>query len=255
MLPHHRCLNPNHKAHELIKNSFASRASSDKAGQDAPRAFFLDLLLYVAVMFGVREVYFSDLGFLANGLMWSTTTLIFASWRMHARGVSWQDLGLCVPKDLKLALAATALIPAFAIGSIIVFQLLKDQLFPGLAPDNSNAEAGGKFGELAGNWALFFSIIPLIWLQSTLEELLDRGFLIHWIEKTLSSTWFATAVAVVAQAVIFGFRHSYDLSERSITVGLIGLAMGLGYVLFGRNLWPLIIAHCALNTISMVGRV
>ena len=55
--------------------------------------------------------------------------------------------------------------------------------------------------------------------------------------------------------MIFGFRHSYDLSERSITVGLIGLAMGIGYVAVGRNLWPLILAHGSLNTISMIDRM
>ena len=66
---------------------------------------------------------------------------------------------------------------------------------------------------------------------------------------------FATVIAVVLQAFIFGFRHSNDLSERSITVGLIGLIMGIAYVNFGRNLWPLIIAHCILNSISMVERV
>ena len=55
--------------------------------------------------------------------------------------------------------------------------------------------------------------------------------------------------------MIFGFRHSNDSSERSITVGLIGLAMGIGYVACGRILWPLIIAHCILITMSMVDRV
>ena len=77
----------------------------------------------------------------------------------------------------------------------------------------------------------------------------------NWIERMFSSTRLATVLAVILQAVVFGFRHSNDLSERSITVGLIGLAMGVGYVVFGRNLWPLILAHCALNTVSMVGRV
>ena len=77
----------------------------------------------------------------------------------------------------------------------------------------------------------------------------------NWIERMFSGTLVATILAVILQAVIFGFRHSYDLSERSITVGLIGLAMGVGYVAFGRNLWPLIIAHCLLNTISMFDRV
>jgi len=102
---------------------------------------------------------------------------------------------------------------------------------------------------------LFLAIIPLVWLESALEELLDRGFLISWIERTLSSTTVATVLAVVLQAAIFGLRHSYDLLERSVTVALIGLAMGIGYVAFGRNLWSLILAHCLLNTASMVERV
>jgi len=70
-----------------------------------------------------------------------------------------------------------------------------------------------------------------------------------------SKTTIATILAVILQALIFGFRHSYDLSDRSIRVGLIGLIMGIAYVKFGRNLWPLIIAHCVLNTMSMVDRV
>ena len=43
--------------------------------------------------------------------------------------------------------------------------------------------------------------------------------------------------AVIIQAARIGFRHSYDLSEKSITVGLIGLIMGIAYMAFGRNLW------------------
>ena len=71
----------------------------------------------------------------------------------------------------------------------------------------------------------------------------------------ISKSSFATSISVLLQAMIFGFRHSYDISERSITVGIIGLVMGIAYVKFGRNLWPLIIAHCILNTMSMVEKV
>ena len=217
--------------------------------------FLADLVFYLAVMFAIREVYFDQVGFLTNGLFWSATTLVVATWRMRARQVSWADLGLRRPENYLKSLLATAVIIGLAIASIIVFQLIKDQVAPGLAPDQSDENSTSKFGELAGNWLLFFSIIPLVWLQSALEEMLDRGFLMNWIERMLGSTWFATGLAVVSQAMIFGFRHSYDISERSITVGLIGLAMGIGYVAFGRNLWPLILAHCALNTVSMAGRV
>ena len=206
-------------------------------------------------MFLIREVYLPEIGFLANGLLWSFTTLAVATWRMKVRGVSWTDLGLCNPKSYKGALIATVAILGLAVFSVVVFQMMKDQLAPGLAPDTSGESAVSKFGDLRGNWILFLTIIPFVWLESLLEEVLDRGFLISWIERMLSNGLVATVFAVIAQAAIFGFRHSYDLSERSITVGLIGLAMGIGYVVFGRNLWPLIIAHCILNTMSMLDRV
>ena len=227
-------------------------AATHKTGSGA---FFVDLALYLAVMFAIREVYFESVGFIANGLFLSLTTLVVASWRMKARGVSWAELGLRRPESLKKTAVATAVILGMAIGSIVIFEILKDALSLGLSPDTSDQSATSKFGDLKDNWGLFFSIIPLIWLESLLEELLDRGFLMNWIERMFSSTLFATILAVILQAAIFGFRHSNDLSERSITVGLIGLAMGIGYVVFGRNLWPLILAHCALNTVSMLDRV
>ena len=77
----------------------------------------------------------------------------------------------------------------------------------------------------------------------------------NWFERLFSKTSLNTILAVIFQAAIFGFRYSYDLSERSITVGLIGLIIGIAYLAFGRNLWPLIIAHCILNTMSMQERV
>jgi len=219
------------------------------------RAYFVDLAIYLSAMFLIREVYFPSLGFLANGLFWSLTTLVVATWRMRARGVNWSALGLSKPENVKRVVVATAAILGMAVASIVIFEILKDQFSWGLSPDTSTESAVSKFGNLKGNWTLFFSIIPLIWLESLLEEVLDRGFLMNWIERMFSSTFPATVIAVILQAVIFGFRHSNDLSERSITVGLIGLAMGIGYVVFGRNLWPLILAHCALNTMSMLDRV
>lgn len=235
--------------------SYKTKLKSGFLYSKTPLVLCFDLTIYISVMFLVREIYFSQFNFITNGLFWSFSTLIVAAAFMRFRGVSWKQLGLCKPKNYKSALLATVFIFAFTIISIIIFQAFKEQLGLQIAPDMSNENASTKFGELAGNWQLFFAIMPFIWLQSMLEEILDRGFLMNWIERALSSTWFATVAAVLIQASIFGFRHSYDLSERSITVGLIGIAMGIGYVCFGRNLWPLIIAHCALNTMSMLDRV
>ena len=220
-----------------------------------PLGFLLDLVIYIAVMFLVRELYYSKVGFIANGLFWSITTFLVATWRMRARGVTWKDLGLRQPKNLLKTLGKSAIILVSVIAFIFAFELLKDHLPFSLAADTSVESGATKFGNLKGNWGQFFLIIPFIWLESMLEELLDRAFLIHWLERVFSWTSFATVIAVLLQAALFGFRHSNDLSERSITVGLIGLVMGIAYVKFGRNIWPLIIAHCVLNTLSMMERV
>ncbi|MDQ7049601.1 MAG: CPBP family intramembrane metalloprotease [Enterobacterales bacterium] len=235
--------------------SMKTIATEQNLYKSPPLAFLLDLIIYISIMFLIREVYFSQFNFITNGLFWSFSTLLTASILMRFRKISWKEIGLFKPKNYKKPLLATVFIFAFTLISILIFQTLKDQIGLQVVPDMSSEKAASKFGKLSGNWALFFTIIPFIWLQSALEEILDRGFLINWIEKTLCSTWFATIIAVLVQALIFGFRHSYDISERSITVALIGLAMGIGYVAFGRNLWPLIFAHCLLNTMAMLERV
>jgi len=219
------------------------------------KGFLFDLIIYISVMFLIREIYFPKVGFIVNGLFWSTTTLIIAFWRMKVRNISWKDLGLCKPESFKKTLFVTIGILIAIVITIMAFEMIKDYLPFSLEQKNYTENSASKFGKLKGNWLLFFTIIPAVLLESMLEELLDRGFLINWFEQLFSKTAVATILAVILQALIFGFRHSYDLSDRSIRVGLIGLIMGIAYVKFGRNLWPLIIAHCILNTMSMVDRV
>ena len=219
------------------------------------KGFLFDILLYLTVMFLIREVYFSQLPFIANGLMWSFSTLIIAWWRMKVRNITWKDIGLRKPENILKTLLVTIGILIIIPILIIVFQQIQDLLPFILSADTSSQEAVYKFGDLKGNWGHFFMIIPFILIQSALEEMLDRGFLINWFERLFSKTSLATTFAVLLQAMIFGFRHSYDISERSITVGIIGLVMGIAYVKFGRNLWPLIIAHCILNTMSMIEKI
>jgi hypothetical protein len=219
------------------------------------KGFLLDLIIYISVMFLIREVYFPEVGFIINGLFWSLSTLVIATWRMKVRGISWKDIGLERPKNIKKTILVSVGILIATMLSIMLFHIIKDYLPFTLEDHNYSKNSTSKFGGLKGNWLLFFAIIPGVLAESMLEELLDRGFLINWIERLFSSTTFATVIAVILQAAIFGFRHSNDISVRSITVGLIGLVMGIAYVKFGRNLWPLIIAHCLLNTLSMIDRV
>ena len=67
--------------------------NSDKtkdAWQNNYRGFLFDLIIYISVMFLVREIYIPKVGFIANGLFWSFTTLVVATWRMKVRNVTWK---------------------------------------------------------------------------------------------------------------------------------------------------------------------
>ena len=48
-------------------------------------------------------------------------------------------------------LAATGGILAMAIGAIILFEMIKEPLFPELTADRSDEQAKSKFGDLKGN--------------------------------------------------------------------------------------------------------
>jgi hypothetical protein len=139
--------------------------------QNKYKGFLVDLIIYISIMFLVREIYIPKIGFIANGLFWSFTTLVVATWRMRARGITWKELGLRKPKNLVKTLGVSALILATIMISIISFQIIKDHLPFSLTADTSSESAVSKFGELNGNWLLFFSIMPMVLVESFLEEL------------------------------------------------------------------------------------
>lgn len=231
-------------------------AATAGGGTSPTTGLLVDLTIYVSVMFLVREIQLPNVPFLAQALFYSLTTLVVATWRMRARGVSWRDLGLGGPDSVGQALVVAGGILAATVIAIILFEILKDQLPFAIAPDTSSETAVARFGDLRGNWPLFFAIILFVWIESGLEEMLDRGFLMNWLERLLGGSSLATVLAVVLQAALFGFRHAPSHGPSgAITVFLIGLVMGIGYMAFGRNLWPLIVAHALLNSVSMVDRV
>ena len=51
------------------------------------KGFLIDLVIYISIMFLVREIYIPKVGFIAKGLFWSFTILVVATWRMRVRGL------------------------------------------------------------------------------------------------------------------------------------------------------------------------
>jgi membrane protease YdiL (CAAX protease family) len=57
-------------------------------------------------------------------------------------------------------------------------------------------------------------------------------------------------MVLLFSAVLFGLAHVYQGLSGAISVGVIGMILGLAYMLWGR-LWPLIIAHALFDSIQI----
>jgi membrane protease YdiL (CAAX protease family) len=58
--------------------------------------------------------------------------------------------------------------------------------------------------------------------------------------------------AVVLAAAFFGYGHMYYQGLRGlITTMAIGLALGTMFLRLRRNLWPIILVHAVVDSISM----
>lgn len=94
-------------------------------------------------------------------------------------------------------------------------------------------------------------IVLVAWLAAGFgEELLWRGFLLDRLMRLPGITgrvWLAIAI----QAVLFGLPHLYQGWGGVIVTGSIGLLLGWLRIKANWNLWPLVIAHAAVDTLMM----
>ncbi|WP_152434238.1 CPBP family intramembrane glutamic endopeptidase [Erythrobacter sp. THAF29] len=118
-----------------------------------------------------------------------------------------------------------------------------------MKPDNSRAQ--DRFGDVAGNTRLYIFWLAIVWFAGPAEELYFRGFMIGKLREALGNSTWASALSVLISALIFGLGHVYYLGLRGlVTTGGIAVTLGVLYILHMRNIWPLMIAHAAANTLT-----
>lgn len=230
----------------------SSQPSKESSYLVSPLQAIVDLLIFLTVMFFIRNFEIESLGFWGNAFLNSVSTVGVATLLLYYRKQSWKTLGLCRPKKIWKMLGIAAIAVIGTIVCIMLFEIFVRDLLPG----NDVVETGAeRFSEIKGNLPYLLSILPLVWIESFLEELQDRGFSLNRFESLLSKLPISTILAVILQAAVFGYRHmpSHGYAD-ALVVGIIGLTFGIVYVASGRNLWALVIAHCFLNTISMIDR-
>jgi CAAX protease family protein len=118
-----------------------------------------------------------------------------------------------------------------------------------MKPDKSGAQ--NRFGDIAGNTELYVFWLAIVWFAGPAEELYFRGFMIGKLREILGTSGWATVLSIVTPALIFGLGHVYYLGLRGLVMtGGIAVSLGVLYILYKRNIWPLMIAHAAANSLT-----
>lgn len=200
----------------------------------------------------VGSVFLSSfLGMGAAGLPMAGPVAIAAglgtlAWTQRRRGLAWSDFGLVRPRGAgRLALLTLGCLLAgwTAAG---VGMVLATRAFGWTAIDT------GRFAGIEGNLPMLLGMLAISWTTAAFgEELLFRGFLQTRLAGLFRARRHAGLWAAVAQALLFGLGHAYQGATGVLTTGLLGLAFGLCRLRL-RSLWPLVIAHGLIDTVSMV---
>ena len=183
-------------------------------------------------------------------LQWRGIGWRVLGWRdIGWRGIGWRDLGMRRPsRPLRLFYQVPIVLVAWLAASYGASTLVGEFL---ATPDTS-----ARFGHLAGYLPGTLWWIAIGWLTGGFaEEMIFRGFVLNRLQALMPRGVGGTVMAVLLQAILFGAVHAYDRGLYGLLVlGTVGAVLGTCYVVFGRNLWPIILAHGLGNTLGMLVR-
>jgi len=175
---------------------------------------------------------------------------------LHRRGESWRALGLRRPggwKSVLLVLPQAALGIVAILGTGVGVSAGGEAL--GLWSTDMPADGiEARWGDIQGNLQVYLLWMGLAWVSGGLfEELFFRAFMISRLQRAFGGlpSVIAALLSVVLPALVFGYGHFYYQGVRGLVVtGMIGVALGTLYLLYKRNLWPLILAHGAVDSLA-----
>tara|TARA_R110000803_G_scaffold152983_2_gene217927 strand:- start:2747 stop:3226 length:480 start_codon:yes stop_codon:yes gene_type:complete len=138
------------------------------------------------------------------------------------------------------------------IATGIVTQLALQGLGIDPLPEGQDA-ASDRFAGIAGNLPVYLMWLGIGIVSGGLaEEMFFRGYLITRLQTAFRGLHLAPVLAVVIAGLVFGFGHYYYQGLSGwITTGMIGVVIGGLFLLYKRNLWPLIIAHAFVDSLGM----
>lgn len=159
------------------------------------------------------------------------------------RGQSWRAIGFRPLRGQDVWHALVALLLIFLVNALVTVafnQLLPDAV--AAHQDRLAAFAGMLTGDLS-----VAAIGAAMLFTGFYEEVLARGFLLARCRRLLAGSW----GPVLVSSLLFGLGHFYQGWLGVLQTAIIGIVFARLALHWG-TLWPVILAHAGLNTISLV---
>ena len=218
--------------------------AEEKRSEQQRLSYFIEILLAAAIFTAIREgLNLLDIKFVGSI---AVVTTVLAIWVMrHRRGNSWADLGLKRPKHwIRLIL--------MVIVAIVTTAILASVALPLLTRLTGSLEGSGVASTFQSPLSFIAYVLIIAWgAAGFCEELIFRGFLLNQFARLFGESKAGWGLAILFQAALFGLCHYPQGLTGIIITGLIGLLFGVLYLLAGRNLWCLILAHGIVDTLSL----
>lgn len=212
---------------------------------------FADIALVTAISAGAyvaemhaRAAGLLDLGEESKGALAVLAGAAAALILVFLRGQSLRDLGFRRPKRLWTA-------PFWIIGIMIAF--IAAQLFApaALAPFfDLSAPDMSRYDNIYQNFPAALTMALTLPLTAAIpEEIIYRGFLMGRLTRIFGAGFAGAVLTVLVQSAIFGAVHFEWGPGGVILAGLMGAVWGTAFLLCGRNLWIVILAHSSAHVL------
>ncbi|MFC2950661.1 CPBP family intramembrane glutamic endopeptidase [Marinicaulis aureus] len=225
-------------------------ASAIRSGETRTAIIVETLVVFLAMLGFTWAAKSADLIGAGSIALWGG--IILATLLMKRRGAKWSDYGFSLPKGAKqwsisIALTAAVIVTVFASMFLVIEPLTS---FLGL---EEAPTASDPFKFFLGKPLVFLGfIVVVVWGGAALgEELFLRGYLLNRLGDFFGHNPLGWTMALIIHAIIFGSMHVYQGFAGMIGTGIIGFIIGLYYLVGGRRLFPVIIAHGVINTVGL----
>ncbi len=109
-----------------------------------------------------------------------------------------------------------------------------------------------RFEFIEGKPEVFIGTLVVMWITAAFaEEVIFRGFLMSRLARLMGGGRGAWVGALALSSLLFSLIHIYQGTGGVIRTGLMGLLLGLVYLLSHRNLWIAIGVHGLTNTLAL----